>query len=577
MKHEQSSGFGAMDAAPVYGDDGIATKADTPLGFVGVLKGFEKIMCSLGGADVNELPKCPSDEWRRFFLAGFTNLLGSTCTAMALGVSLHAFGVGLGWLIPIVMFFGIIFFVLTMSLCGAIVSWGNERSGAKAGPSMTFRLIITVLLSLFTAMILETFIFADPLAIERREFEITEASRLDGLSPELREQETRIREEVSAWDERIEDWYEGINRQLEEDPIVLGQIQQRNAFEINLNNTSAQYQQWIRASTERIASAQRMRAAILGDIANLPEDSDQIQALNSQIQSINANIAWENSEQRRRNDRLRQMEGELASMNQGIAQRRLQVEALHGERRQELYAQRERARAALIEIENRNSNNSEINQGYSAMGGLIRDINLIRRMQARIFNSSATPEQRSTAFTIIFIGVIIATFFITIDLLPIITLFFFKSEHYNFLKKKQQEEREKQYTIEMQERIDAEELRVRKKAESDAVESAKHAILMQNEIAYEKAKADCELIPKIAGICLDSLHKLSSNLSESREKIFKTQFSNSGNANIITRLFDYIQKTLSDAFEFMLVQFDKRKDFGKTPPKTHDSSWSNAA
>lgn len=578
MKHVQPNESVATDAAPTSGDNGNATKTDTPLGFVGVLKSFEKIMCSLGGADLIVLAECPPDERRRFFLAGFTNLLGSTCTAMALGVSLHAFGVDLRWLIPIVIFFGILFFVFTVSLCGAIVSWGKNKSGSKASRFiMIFRLALILNTSLFTAMVSGPLILAEALVIERREFEITEASRLDGLTPELRVQETMLREEVSAWEKQIEDWYEGINRQLEEDPVVLDQIRQRNTFEVSLNTTSAQYQQWIRASTERIALAQRNRATILEVIANLPEDSDQIPVLNSQIQSLNANIAWENSEQRRRNDRLRQMEGELALMNQGIAQRRLQVEALHGERRQELYTQRDRARAALIEIENRNSNNSEINQSYSAMGGLIRDINLIRRMQGRIFSSSATPDQRSTAFTITIIGVIIAVFFITIDLLPIITLFFFKSEHYIFLKEKQQEEREKRYTIELQERIAAEELRVRKKTESEQLELAKHVIETQNEIAFQKAKSECELIPKIAEICLDSLQELSSKLSESREEIFKTQFSNSGNTNIITRLFDYIQRTLSDAFEFMLAQFDKRREGGKTPLKSHDNYWDNAA
>jgi len=542
------------------------------------LNRFEKIMCSLGGADTVALADVPPDQRRRFFLAGLTNLLGSICSAMALGVALHAFGIDLVWLIPIVIFFGIVFFVLTMSLCGAIASWGSERSGARAGTTMALRLTITVLLSLFTAMILETMIFSDFLAIERREFELTEAGRLDGLSPELRERSIRLREEVNDWDNEISNWYAEINRHLAEDPIVLALSEQRNAFAIGLSTTSAQYQQWIRASADRIVATQRTRATITGELANLPADSERHHALNSQIQSLNANIAWENSEQRRRTDRLRQLEEQLASMNRDISQRRLQVEALHGARRQELYAQREMARADLAEVENRILNISEVNLAFAAMGGLIRDINLIRRIQSRIFDSTATPEQRSTALTITFIGVIIAGFFITIDLLPLVTLLYIKSEHYNFLKEKQQEEREILYTAARQERIDTERLRIQENTESEAVKRAKRIRERQNEMTSQRVAGECASITEQLDIRISSLHELSSSLSKGREEIYETLSSNPEYANTIARLLDKIQQTFCDGFEALLTKFDRgRERERKTYMEPHDGSMDNAA
>ena len=543
---------------------------------MGEFNRFEKMMCSLGGADTVALADVPPDQRRRFFLAGLTNLLGSICSAMALGIALHAFGLGLAWLIPVVIFFGIVFVVLGMSLCGAIASWGNIGNGAKAGATMALRLTITVLLSLFTAMILETLIFADFLAIERREFELTEAGRLDGLSPELRERNARLRQEVNERDNEISNWYAGINRQLAEDPIVLALSEQRNAFEIGLNTTSAQYQQWIRASADRIASAQRTRAAIMGELANLPLGSQQRQGLNSQIQSLNANIAWENSEQGRRNDSLRQLRGQLESMDRDIVQRRQQVEALHGARRQELYAQREIARADLTEIENRILNISEANQVFAARGGLIRDINLIRRIQSRIFDSTATPEQRSTALTITLIGVIIAVFFITMDLLPLMTLCFFKSPHYNFLKEKQQEEREILYAIVRQERIDAERLRIQENAESEAVKRAQRIRERQNEMISQRVADECGSITKQVDIYLSALRELSYSLSRGREEIYKTQSLDPEYANIIARLFGKIQQTFSDGFESLLTHFDRKRE-RKTNMEPHDSSMDNAA
>jgi len=459
------------------------------------MNGFEKLVCSLGGADIAALVYCPSDERKKFFLSGIINILGSCCSAAIMALALSTFQVEKIWLFSIAIFWGIFCFLLTKSICGTILS------GAKAVSSIALRLIVTVILPLFTSTIIETMVFTDFLTAQLREREMIE----------LREGEAKSRERLAALEDEIGTWYAQINDQLAGDPRRQDLSAQHETAVGARNTTLAQNAQWIQGSNARIASMHGTRSLLVQELANLPADSERRFGLNSQIQTINTNIAWETTEQARRRGIDREREAQVAATEQAMVQRTAQVEGTQNARLRDLYARREAEAATVAEFADLIQHTSESNHIYG-IGGLIGKINLIRQTQGRIFDPTATQDQRFTAWVITFVGVIIAVFFITLDMLPLLTLSLYKSPIYDHRKEKQRleleriyEEEETQRTFERQQKTERDravilaknridEMLLEKKAEDDMarilVESEMTAIELDAELEERKWKED---------------------------------------------------------------------------------------
>lgn len=221
------------------------------------MNSIERIICFIGGADLNILKKCPTDK-QKFIALGIGVLNTSILSMFTMGYAIYSivniddllfkdsetFELNPVVLFPIIftLFWGGIIFGIDWGLISTIHKKEKYSfiSGIKLVVTTLFRLLVTLVISFTVSKPLEVIVFKDYLPVVRREMQIN-------FEDELNEKNETEKKNSSAELSELEQQMFALNKNKQDtyknDPIILELKREKNilceqydSFEVKYNN-----------------------------------------------------------------------------------------------------------------------------------------------------------------------------------------------------------------------------------------------------------------------------------------------------------------------------------------------------
>jgi hypothetical protein len=447
-----------------------------------------KQLCSLGGADISILDKCPPGERNKFLFSGMAILNTALLSAIMIGITIYSINKSLD---PLIIFIGgLVGGMIIFSIDRGLIATIHKKEKIDVGLFLGFllRILISVVISFMISLPMEVIIFKDFLPMAHHKQRINFVTKMNGSKPDEKDAAQKKTEEA---DKELTNWIREQEEIYAKDAVLLTLNQERQVLLGQYNSSSRQYEELNRKSSERITSAQRSIDAIQKELNQMSgseidnETQQRIQLLASQRASYNTTITAERNEMSRRANELNDLDRRIQNKQAEIAKRREDITAKNQEITRRLTERRKNVQdeynSIAREIE------EYITENESAADIFVQD-NLINNLIALAYIESwkhdhkATDEEKAIAERITQVRLLIMSVLLIIDVAPILIKLLFARGVY---------EAEKEAVKEMdEEKIASDKIRVRneKQADNDLAKTEKESKNSLDEARIQSAE-----------------------------------------------------------------------------------------
>lgn len=349
---------------------------------------LEKIICYIGGADIDVLKTCPIDK-QKFMVLGIGVLNTSILSMFTMGFAIYSVtdisGKAAFYPLVFILFWGFIILSIDWGLLSTIHKKKKYDilSMIKFIITILFRLFVTLIISFTVSIPLEIIVFKDYLPIVKREMQVNYENKLD--DQHLLDKAEKSRERLEAIEDEILKL--DTEKLYQEDFLLQTLSTEKEQLTAQYSSLKSRYDELINSSLARIAEAKRKISNIEKKIVNseeVEETNNRLEKARHEYTEIQKN---ENNEIKRRNAELERINQSIQEKQQEIQQRMRSIDSSYNIKYSELERIRNRSQQEHNTLVDGVKNNREQNKEIS---GIFCQDNLISNIVAMsyILNSA---------------------------------------------------------------------------------------------------------------------------------------------------------------------------------------------
>jgi hypothetical protein len=415
-----------------------------------VRKKLSTRLCALAGADTVALNEhCPDNEKIKWILSAVFNFCQSIVSTIAMVVTFFSINknVPVYVAIPVSILIGTICFLINLGLTS---SFSKKRNFMTNFVLFVVRVVITIIISLFSSQVLELYVFKDSFDYARRRLQTSTSQTLQATTAPMYQELATLKDDLDDTETEIQNFYTIQNSLFASDEILAVLVKEQENLRSQLTSLSNQYSILNNQIPGRIASHQEKIRTLSQqlDSLNSSYDESEIEAVNLQIRELRNTITQENNERNRRDSALNNLRQSINAKENEIKERRRQIDSRNQSRIDDLATKQTAIMATITNKEAEIANFSQENENAISESfltdGLINNILVLDYIQtwADGDEQNASYIEKALAKKTIFIHYLIMAFFLTIDLSPMLVLLFAQAGIYEIYKKRELEEYE---------------------------------------------------------------------------------------------------------------------------------------
>ena len=391
---------------------------------------LEKLLCSLGGADIDILQKCPSSEKKKFLFAGIGIINTAVLSAATMGVAIHLVDKKILVLAFIIcaLIWGWFVFVIDSGLLASICKKAKGAYNRLTTAFLIFlRIAISIIIALSVSQPLESIIFKKFIPMAQRKQEVIYLDKLN--APKLIEEEA-AKKRLDEVDEELNKWNLEKEKRYTADFVLSNMIRDKENLEKQYSGLSRQYTDLNRQSREIIAVQQKAMNTIQSDIDRVnsknyltDNDKEQIFLWTDQKTAVGWIIKNENNAIQMRNNELSAINQKVLNKQAEITVRKTEIDADNAKITQNLQDKKDRVNS---EYEVTLSDAKDYYDSNNKAAASFRDDNLVNNLNAIHYIESwantpdATIEEKNIANLVKRTRILIILLFLVIDIAPVL-------------------------------------------------------------------------------------------------------------------------------------------------------------
>lgn len=242
---------------------------------------LEKIICYIGGADIDVLKTCPIDK-QKFMVLGIGVLNTSILSMFTMGFAIYSVtdisGKAVFYPLVFILFWGFIILSIDWGLLSTIHKKKKYDilSMIKFIITILFRLFVTLIISFTVSIPLEIIVFKDYLPIVKREMQVNYENKLD--DQHLLDKAEKSRERLEAIEDEILKL--DTEKLYQEDFLLQTLSTEKEQLTAQYSSLKSRYDELINSSLARIAEAKRKISNIEKKIVN----SEEVEETNNRLE-----------------------------------------------------------------------------------------------------------------------------------------------------------------------------------------------------------------------------------------------------------------------------------------------------
>ena len=385
---------------------------------------LEKIICYIGGADIDVLKTCPIDK-QKFMVLGIGVLNTSILSMFTMGFAIYSVtdisGKAAFYPLVVILFWGFIILSIDWGLLSTIHKKKKYDilSMIKFIITILFRLFVTLIISFTVSIPLEIIVFKDNLHIVKLEMQVNYENKLD--DQHLLDKAEKSRERLEAIEDEILKL--DTEKLYQEDFLLQTLSTEKEQLTAQYSSLKSRYDELINSSLARIAEAKRKISNIEKKIVNseeVEETNNRLEKARHEYTEIQKN---ENNEIKRRNAELERINQSIQEKQQEIQQRMRSIDSSYNIKYSELERIRNRSQQehnTLVDgVKNNREQNKEIS-GIFCQDNLISNIVAMSYIKKWEQDPDADLGKKEIAKKISFVSLLLTILIMVVDTAPII-------------------------------------------------------------------------------------------------------------------------------------------------------------
>jgi hypothetical protein len=390
---------------------------------------LEKLLCSLGGADIDILQKCPGSEKKKFLFASIGIINTAVLSAATMGVAIHLVDKKIFVLAFIIcaLIWGWFVFVIDSGLLASLCKKAKGAYNRLTTALLIFlRIAISVIIALSVSQPLESIIFKKFIPMAQRKQEVIYLNKLNG--PKLIEEEA-VKKRLDEADEEFKKWNLEKEKRYTSDFVLSNMIRDKETMEKQYSGLSGQYADLNKQSWEIIAVQQKTMNAIQDDIDIInsrnyltENDKEQIFLWTDQKAAAGSIVNNENNAIQKRNNELYALNQKVLNKQAEIMARKTEIDADNAKITQNLQDKKDRVNSEYeitsSEAQDYYDRNNKAASSFQD-DNLVNNLNAIHYIESWAKNPDATTEEKNIGKLVKKTRILIILLFLVIDTAPI--------------------------------------------------------------------------------------------------------------------------------------------------------------